>query len=106
MKKFSELTTEQRREILDNKLNTDLLVDRITLSFEDIENELSEINISQPFEVPPIILDEKHFFQILIFSGSTNKARWLRTLAITYIIGGKVIFQKIDDDNFKASLIF
>ncbi|GAJ07546.1 unnamed protein product, partial [marine sediment metagenome] len=70
------------------------------------ETDLPSVDVSQPFEVPPVILDEKHFGQILLYSGPTNKGRWLRTLAITYVLGGKVLFQKIDKDNFKATLKF
>jgi len=103
---FNELTTEQRKDILERRLRTDLLVDRITLNFENIENELSETDVSKPFEVPPIILDEKHFVQILVNSGASNKGRWLRTFAITYISGGKVVFQKYDNDNFKVTLFY
>ncbi|MCH8332063.1 MAG: hypothetical protein IH946_11940 [Bacteroidetes bacterium] len=103
---FKNLTTDQREDIFQNKTTTELLVDRVSLNFENIENELSGTNIEQDFELPPVIVDEKHMVQILAFAPPNNKGRWIRTYMRTYLEGGKVIFKKFDDDSFIAKLEF
>ncbi len=106
MKTFNSLTENQREEILSNQITTELLVDTVTLGFENIEEELPSVDINNNFEVPPIIIDNKHLAQIMAFSTPDNKGRWIRTMVRTYLEGGKVLYKKIDNDNFIATLFF
>ena len=106
MKTFNNLTQDQRENILSNHITTELLVDRVSLGFEKIEDDLPSVNMNNNFEVPPIIIDNKHLAQIMTFSSSDNKGRWIRTMIRTYLEGGKVFFRKKDDDNFIATLFF
>lgn len=106
MKTFNSLTENEREEILSNQIMTELLVDTVTLGFEKIEEELPSVNMNSNFEVPPIIIDNKHLAQIIAFSTPDNKGRWIRTMVRTYLEGGKVLYKKIDNDNFMATLFF
>ncbi len=106
MIKFNEWTQEQRDSILSNHVTTELLVDRVTLNFENIENDLRNVDLTKNFEVPPIIIDDKHLAQILTFSTPDNKGRWIRTMIRTYLEGGRVFYRQNDKDNFVATLRF
>jgi len=106
MTNFNEWTQEQRENVLSNHITTELLVDRATLNFENIENDLQSVDLSKEFEVPPIIIDNKHLAQILAFSSPDNKGRWIRTMIRTYLEGGRVLYRRIDNDNFVAVLRF
>jgi hypothetical protein len=106
MKKFMDLTTDERENILSNHITTELRVDRNTLNFETIEVDLSGVDVSQDFEVPPVVIDNKHLAQILAFAPPDNKGRWMRTMIRTYLEGGRVWYRKLDNDNFVVKLDF
>ena len=100
------MTKEERESILSNHISTELLVDRSTLNFESIEKDLPSTDVRENFEVPPIIIDNKHLAQILTFSAPDNKGRWIRTMVRTYLEGGKVSYKQYDQDNFITTLTF
>ena len=106
MKTFNEISQDEREKILSNKITTQILVDRITLNFENIESDLPGTDLSVDFEIPPIIFDNKHLAQILLYSTPDNKGRWIRTVVRTYLEGGKVYYRKKDNDNFIVTLKF
>jgi len=106
MKEFNELTQKEREVILSKRITTQLLVDRITLNFEKIENDLPNVDMSNDFEVPPMIYDNKHFAQILTFASPDNKGRWIRTVARTYMEEGRVLYKKKDNESFIVTLKF
>jgi hypothetical protein len=103
---FNDLTQEQRENILSNHITTELLVDRATLNFDNIETDLEGTNLTDPFEVPPIIIDNKHLAQILTHASPDNKGRWIRTMVRTYLEGGRVFYKLNNLDTFIATLTF
>ena len=106
MKNFNGLTADQREEILGGHITTELQVDRNTLNFETIEQDLEGRKLTLDFEVPPIIIDNQHLPQILAHASPYNKGRWIRTMIRTYLEGGRVLYRKLDNDNFVAKLDF
>jgi hypothetical protein len=106
MNDFKKLSIQEREHIFSKRIKSQFIIDRTTLSFETIEADLFDTDINNNFEVPPIIMDEKHLQQIIFYSGPELKGRWIRTAIRTYLEGGKVIYKKIDEDNFLATLIF
>ncbi len=106
MKHFENLLQEERENILSNKITTELVVKRSTINFENIEYEIHDYDVTENFEVPPIIMDNKHLAQIVAFSGTDNRGRWIRTMLRTYMQGGRVLYRKMDDDNFIVTLEF
>jgi len=106
MKKFIDLTIEERENILSYHISTELTVDRKTLNFENIETDLAGTDTSKDFEVPPIIVDNNHLAQILAFSPPDEKGRWIRTMIRTYLEGGRVFYRHFKDDLFIAILKF
>lgn len=103
---FNKLTQDERERILSQHITTEISVDRETLNFENIEEDLSGTDLSHNFELPPVIVDEKHLAQILFYSMSDNKGRWIRTMVRTYMEGGKVLYKKVTNNKFVATLKF
>ncbi|MHA8066726.1 hypothetical protein V7S76_08585 [Aquirufa sp. ROCK2-A2] len=106
MTNFKKWTEKEREKTLSNHITTELLVDRETLSFENIETELQCTDITLCFEVPPIIMDNKHLASVLAFAPTNDKGRWIRTMVRTYMEGGRVFYRQNDQDNFIATLSF
>jgi len=106
MKEFIHLTSEERERILGNHITTELLVDKTLINFENIEKDLSGMDLTVNFEVPPILIDNKHLAQIAAFSYQDKKGIWIRTMLRTYMEGGRVLYRKHDNDNFIVSLQF
>jgi|688.fasta_scaffold1922386_1 hypothetical protein len=106
MTKFTDWTENERENVLSNHITTELLVDRTTLSFENIETDLQGTDTTKNFEVPPIIMDNKHLAQVLAFAPTNDKGRWIRTMVRTYMEGGRVFYKRHDNDSFVATLIF
>jgi hypothetical protein len=103
---FADWTEDERENSLSNHIKTELLVDRTTLSFENIETDLPGTDTTNNFEVPPIIMDNKHLAQVLAFAPTNDKGRWIRTMVRTYMEGGRVFYKQHDKDRFVATLIF
>ena len=106
MTNFTDWTEDERENILSNHITTELLVNRTTLSFENIETDLDSTDTNQNFEVPPIIMDNKHLAQVLAFAPPNDKGRWIRTMVRTYMEGGRVFYRQHDQDSFVATLTF
>jgi len=106
MTNFTDWTEDERENILSNHITTELLVNRTTLSFENIETDLHSTDTNQNFEVPPIIMDNKHLAQVLAFAPPNDKGRWIRTMVRTYMEGGRVFYRQHDQDSFVATLTF
>lgn len=103
---FTDWTEDERENILSNHITTELLVTRATLSFENIETDLQSTDTTPNFEVPPIIMDNKHLAQVLAFAPPNDKGRWIRTMVRTYMEGGRVFYRRHDQDSFVATLTF
>lgn len=103
---FTTWTEDERENTLSNHITTELLVDSITLNFENIESDLQDTDTTQNFEVPPIIMDNKHLAQILAFTPPNDKGRWIRTMVRTYMEGGRVFYRRHDQNGFVATLSF
>lgn len=103
---FTDWTEDERENILSNHSTTELLVTRATLSFENIETDLQSTDTTHNFEVPPIIMDNKHLAQVLAFAPPNDKGRWIRTMVRTYMEGGRVFYRQHDQDSFVATLTF
>jgi hypothetical protein len=103
---FTDWTEDERENILSNHITTELLVTRATLSFENIETDLQSTDTTHNFEVPPIIMDNKHLAQVLAFAPPNDKGRWIRTMVRTYMEGGRVFYRRHDQDSFVATLTF
>lgn len=106
MTNFRDWKKDEREKSLSNRITTELLVDRETLGFENIETDLIDTNLDEEFEVPPIIMDKIHLAQIMLFAPQNDKGRWLLTMLYTYTEGGTVIYRQHDKDNFVAILKF
>lgn len=106
MTNFTTWTEEERQNILSNRTTIELLVDRNTLSFENIEADLQGTDTTRNFEVPPIIMDNKHLAQVLAFVPTNDMGRWIRTVLRTYMEGGRVYYRRYDQNSFVATLIF
>lgn len=106
MKKFTELSEVERTSMFDEKLNKTFLINRSDLNFDNIENEISGVEVGKRFILPPILLDKETYFNSILFSSQDNKGRWLRTMLRTYMEGGNVVFKKLDDTNFEVQIIF
>ena len=106
--KFDEFTTEQREDMFVNKIDTTLIIDRETLSFETIESDLSTINVEYPFQVPPVEYD-RTFYRYLVSSSvyhPGSRSRWLLTLFRTYVEGGRILYRKLNDKEFEVKILF
>lgn len=106
MKNFKELTAIEREKILSQHISTELLVERNTLGFENIEVELKSIDVNFPFELSPVVVDEKLLGKIMVYSSPDEHGRWIRTMIRTYLEGGSVWYKKVDDNSFIAELKF
>ena len=106
MIKFTDWTEDERENILSNHITTELLINRTTLGFKNIETDLQGIDTNHNFEVPPIIMDNKHLALVLAFAPPNDKGRWIRTMVRTYMEGGRVFYRRHDQDRFIATLTF
>lgn len=106
MTNFTTWTEDERENTLRNHITTELLVDRETLSFENIETDLQGTDTTRNFEVPPIIMDNNHLAQVLAFALKNDTGRWIRTLVRTYMEGGQVFYRRHNKDSFIATLTF
>lgn len=106
MTNFTTWTEDERENTLSNYITTELLVDRATLSFENIETDLQGTDTTRNFEVPPIIMDNKHLAQVLVFAPTNDKGRWIRTMVRTYMEGGRVFYRRLNQESFIATLTF
>jgi len=103
---FKKLTIEERGNILKTKDTTELLVDRVTLGFENIEQDLQNMNLYTNFELSPSYVDDSVFMQIEAFAPDGEKGKWMRTMIRTYYEGGKVFYKKNDDNSFIVTIKF
>lgn len=106
--KFDELTTDQRENMFVHKIDTTLIIDRETLSFETIENDLSNTNVEYPFQVPPVDYD-RTVYRYLISNSvyhPGSRSRWMLTLFRTYIEGGNILYRKLNDIEFEVKILF
>lgn len=97
-----EFNHELRQKMFQNKINTTLIIDRTTLGFDTIETDVPSITNGFSIELPPTIVDGKMMF----FTSQDDRGRWLRTMLLTYYIGGKVKYKKIDENDFEVNIIF
>lgn len=104
MKEFRNLTPEERSNILDNHVTTELIVNKDTLGFEDIE--LFVLNPEEEFYYPSEKIDVEPKHLAMTFNMHDDKGRWLRTMIRTYLEGGKISYRRFDDQNFIVKLIF
>lgn len=104
---LEQFVYNSREEVLSQHITTEILVDRETLGFDTVEQDMEGKNLNQDFEVPPVIFDGKHLGQILFYSSSSGKkGYWIRILVRTYMEGGRVFYRKLDDNQFVATLKF
>lgn len=103
---FTTWTTDERQKMFIDRVNTTFVIERSILSFENIENEVSGVQINVPFLLPPILMDERLYGMSILLSTQDNKGRWIRTMLRTYLEGGHVVYTKIDNDNFKVEIKF
>ena len=106
MKKFTELTNEERETMFIERINKTFLINIIDLNFDNIENEISNIEIGKCFSIPPVLLDKETYINSIVFSPQNHKGRWLRTMLRTYLEGGNVVYKKIDDKDFEVQIVF
>jgi len=104
--KLENLTFEERTKMFAQRTDTVFELNKDEIGFENIDNELSDEILNQKFELPPIFFDEKHLAQIVTFSGQDLKGKWIRIVVRTYMENGKVIYERIDKNKFRAEIIF
>ena len=102
MENLNEITEEQKIDII----NIEFLAERQTLGFEKIEEELPTIELDEYFEVPPIIIDNRHLAKIFAFSLSDDYGKWLRLMLRIYLEGGRVLYKKKDNITFVVAIKF
>src|ERR1700712_4954878 len=101
MKIFNELTQDERDDISNRHISTELIVNRETLGFENIENLLPAIN-QQPneyFSVPQGSMSDK-------IAETESHERWRQMAAKIQMEKGLISYKKIDDDYFAAKIVF
>lgn len=103
---FSEWKNEDRTRALEERVNTTIILKKETVGFEKLEAEAPDLDVSKPFEMPPIIINKHQLSEIMVWSGDDEKGRWIRTLVIAYWNGGRILYRKLDDNNYEAQLIF
>lgn len=104
---FANWRLEERDATLSAKKNTTLIVDRATLGFEKIDQALKGRDLSIPFEVPPAVANKEQLAEVIRGSLDDDpKSRWLRTVARVYATGGRILYRRLDADNFEASIVF
>lgn len=103
---FEQLHSDDRERILQNRISTRMTATRTTLGFEELSKDASGIDPTKDFEAPPIIMDDKHLAQILVFAQPTNAGRWIRTVVRIYLGGGRVLYRQIEQDNFLVTVTY
>ncbi|MBK7940649.1 MAG: hypothetical protein IPJ87_02015 [Flavobacteriales bacterium] len=103
---FEQLHSDERERILQNRISTRLTALRTTLGFEDLGKDSAVIDPTTDFEAPPIVMDEKHLAQILVYSPPTHAGRWIRTLVRIYLAWGRVHYRQLEQDKFLVTVTF
>lgn len=104
---LEQFTTELRREMFDNRINTSLNVKGEHLGINDLEKDFSSISEKYFIEIPPI-----NNLEDIIKSGGvmipTNdlKGYWSGIIIKTYLDGGKIWYRKIDKENLEVKIFF
>ena len=90
--RFTEFTQQMRQDMFQNRTKTTLTVDRTTLGFQTIETDVPSITQGGWIELPPSIVDGR----MVLMTTPDDYGRWLRTMLLTYYLGGKVHYKKTD----------
>ncbi len=98
---FDDWTFEQRLFCLVEKINTELIVDKSTLGFDQYEKR-------EEFELPPVFSDDTELRTLILLTAdiSDSKKRWFNTLFEVYSLGGKVFYKRYNDASYVAAITF
>ncbi len=106
VEQFEDWTSQQREAVLKNKTTTELLVQVSDLGFDEIQAELSGIDVDRDFELPPLVKDYKQWLEALLHIPDSQYGRWIHTLLAVYKLGGRVYYRRYDENSFVMTLSF
>ena len=106
--KFETLDSQQRGDIVNNRTNTTLTVDRATVGIQGDSGFAITPILSTHVELPPtpVELTEENVNQIFIHSGEGPRGAWIRFFIMVYFNGGRIFFKVFDDRQLEAVIHF
>lgn len=106
--KFELLDSNQRAEIVNNRANATLTVDRTTAGIQGVAGVASSPILPSHVEVPPtpIALIEENAAKILALAGDGPRGAWMRFFIMVYFNGGRIFFKDLNQTQLEALVRF
>ena len=106
MKNLSSLSKNEIVDILSNRTTTEIIVDRVVLGFENIEEVLNGRNLAGYFILTPQIPFEVSIDTIYTHSTNDSKGLWRKIEMLVYKLRGLVYYKANDRNTFLVKIDF